>query len=86
MSAAFVRDGDVLSRLKLFLCEMVSRLIVVVAGDVVVEGPLAAGAVDEMAEIIRFPGPKPRDPAGSAMLPPYLWIEPAVGIQGPTKT
>jgi len=80
MSAAFFRDGDVLPRLKFFLCEMVSRLIVVFAGNVVVECPVSAGAVNEVAKIIGLSGPKPRDPAGFAMLPPHLWIEQAVGI------
>lgn len=81
MCAPFVRDGDILPRLEFFVGEKVSRLVVVVAGDVVVECPVAAGTVNEMAEIIRLSGPKPRDPAGFAMLLPYLWIEPALGIQ-----
>ena len=85
MSAAHFRDGDVLSRLKFFLCEMVSRLIVVFAGNVVVECPVSAGAVNEVAKIIGLSGPKPRDPGGFAMLPPHLRIEQAFGIQRPDE-
>lgn len=85
MRAAFVRDGDVLSRNKLFIREMIPRLIVMVAGDIVVECPLAAGAVNEMAKIIRLSRSKPRDPAGFAMLPPHPWIEPTRGIQWSDK-
>lgn len=85
MSAAFVRDGDVLSRNELFIREMIPRLIVVVAGDIVVECPVAAGAVNEMAEIIRLSRSKPRDPAGFAMLAPHPWIEPTRGIQWSDK-
>jgi hypothetical protein len=77
MGAAFVRDGDVLPRLKLFLFEMIPRLIAVAAGDIVVECPVAASSVKEMAKIIGLSGSKSCDPAGFAMPPPYLWIEPA---------
>lgn len=80
MDPAFVRDGDVLSRLKLFLCEMVSSLIVMVAGNIIAKRPVAAGAMNEVSKIVGFPGPKPCDAAGFAVLPPGFLIEQAIGI------
>lgn len=81
MGAAFVRDGDVLPRLKLFLCEMVSSLIVMVAGNVITKRPVAAGAMNEVAKIVGLSGSKPCDAAGFAVLPPHFLIEQAIGIQ-----
>jgi hypothetical protein len=81
MGAAFVRDGDILSLYKFFVRKMVSRLVIVVAENVIVESPLAAGAVNKMTEIVGLPRAKPGDPASFAMQPPYLWIEPPLGIE-----
>jgi hypothetical protein len=64
---------------------MVSSFVVMIAGDIIAKCPVAGGAVNEMAKIIGFSGPKPRNPAGFAMLPPHLWIEHALGIQRPEE-
>ena len=52
-----------------------------VAGDVVLECPVFAGAMNEVAEIVGFSGSESRDPAGRAMFSPDLGIEPALGIK-----
>ena len=70
MSVPFVRNGDVFAGYEFFLREMVSHLIVVVAGNVVVECPVVTGAMNEMTQIIGLAGSKSNNPACLAMFSP----------------
>ena len=70
MNLIVLTDRDIFAKLELLVFQMISRLVVLVAADVVVERPRSTGTMDQMAYGLVFIGPEAHHAAKIAERPP----------------
>src|SRR6478735_3892770 len=73
--AGGVADGDIFTWVEHVVGELEAGFVVFLAGEVVVKGPGAAGAMDEMADVFLLAAPETDDAAAVAVFLPGLGVE-----------